>query len=592
MRRSAWTTGVAVLAALSLGVAACGGGDDGGDSGGDTPQQGNATPSGEAKTGGKLTVLWAGDVDFIDCGRTYSQMGSFICFSTQKPLYSYKPDDPVSLQPDLAEGPPQVSEDGKTVTIKIKQGVKYSPPYDEEVKAADVKYAIERGFFSSIANGFTTSYYGDLEGAEVGADPGTKIKGITTPDDYTVVLNFKRPVGGVMAAGALAYPATAPVPEKYAKKFDAEPQSTYGENQLSTGPYMIENDASGKSIGYDPGKRIHLVRNPNWDKTKDYKPAYLDEIDNLEGNDDVGIASRKILEGQSMMAGDFTPLPENLKSALDNTPDQIALAQPVGGRWVALNTTIKPFDDVNVRKAVSAGMDRNALLLTRGGKTVGDMATHFLPPGTAGFEEAGGAKGVEGVDFLSPDGAPLPDVSAKYFKAAGFASGKYEGTEKLLMVGSNAGVAAKTAEVVKENLTKMGFNIQLRLVEPQIMYTRYCNVPKADVAVCPNVGWIRDFADGQTMLSPTFAGKNILPEGNSNWPQLDDPEINKLIDEAEIAPIEQRAALWAEVDKKVTMTAAAIPWIWDKQALIVSKNVRGVVAQNNSQWDLSWTSLK
>jgi peptide/nickel transport system substrate-binding protein len=186
----------------------------------------------------------------------------------------------------------------------------------------------------------------------------------------------------------------------------------------------------------------------------------------------------------------------------------------------------------------------------------------------------------------------LPDVSAKYFKAAGFASGKYEGTEKLLMVGSNAGVAAKTAEVVKENLTKMGFNIQLRLVEPQIMYTRYCNVPKAEVAVCPNVGWIRDFADGQTMLSPTFAGKNILPEGNSNWPQLDDDAINKAIDEAEVAPVDQRAALWGNVDKMVTSTAAAIPWIWDKQALIQSENVQGVIAENNSQWDLSWSSIK
>ena len=196
-----------------------------------------------AKTGGKLTVLWAGDVDFIDCGRTYGQMGLFICSATQKPLYSYKPDDSTTMVPDLAEGPPEVSADGKTVTVKIKQGVKYSPPYNKEVKAADVKYAIERGFTASAANGFTTSYYGDLEGAKVGVDAGTEISGITTPDDYTIVLKFKRAVGGVMAAGALGYPATAPVPEDYALKFDKEPTSTYGENQLSTGPYMIENDA-------------------------------------------------------------------------------------------------------------------------------------------------------------------------------------------------------------------------------------------------------------------------------------------------------------------------------------------------------------
>src|SRR5690349_14850638 len=150
MRRSAWTTSVALVAALSLGVAACGGsGDDGNDKSGEN--QGNqATPAAQQKTGGKLTALWTGDVDFIDCGRTYYQMGLFICSATQKPLYSYKPDDPIKMVPDLAEGEPQVSEDGKTVTIKIKQGVKYSPPYNEEVKAADVKYAIERGFFNSV----------------------------------------------------------------------------------------------------------------------------------------------------------------------------------------------------------------------------------------------------------------------------------------------------------------------------------------------------------------------------------------------------------------------------------------------------------
>jgi peptide/nickel transport system substrate-binding protein len=586
MRRSAWTLGVALIAALSLGVAACGGGD--GESS-DAPSS-NTPPPG-AKTGGKLTVLWAGDVDFIDCGRTYYQMGVFLCSATQKALYSYKPDDATNMVPDLAEGPPQVSEDGKTVTVKIKAGVKFSPPYNKEVTSADVKYAIERGFFGSVSNGFTQSYFGDLEGAEVGVDAGTEIPGIETPDPQTLVLKFTRAVGGTMAAGALGYPATAPVPKEYAEKFDAEPTSTYGENQLATGPYMIENDASGKAIGYDPGKRINLVRNPNWDKNLDYKPAYLDQIENLQGNDDPGVASRRILTGESMVNGDFAPLPENLKEALDTRREQLKLAPGNGGRWVSMNTTVKPFDDINVRKAVSAGMDREALRLTRGGPTIGDIATHYLPPGTAGFEEAGGMEGT-GVDFLSVDGKPNPELSAKYFRDAGFSSGKYEGSEKVLMVGSNVGVAAKTAEVVKENLEAMGFTVQMRLVQPQTMYTRYCNTPSANVAVCPNVGWIRDFPDGQTMLSPTFAGKNILEQGNSNWPELDVKEINDKIDAAEIAPKEQRPALWAEIDKLVVEQAAAIPWLWDKTPLLQSANVNGVVAASNSQWDISWTSLK
>ena len=343
----------------------------------------------QAKQGGKLTVLWAADVDFIDCGRTYYQMGNFICNATQKQLYSYKPDDKDQMVPDLADGDPQVSEDGKTVTIKIKKGVKYSPPYNKEVTSADVKYAIERGFFTSVASGFTASYYSDLEGAKVGVKSGTKVDGIQTPDPQTVVLKFKRPVGGVMASGALAYGMTAPVPEAYAKEFDAEEQTTYGEHQLATGPYMIENDPEGNTIGYEPGKRIHLIRNPNWDKSLDFKPAYLDEIENLQGNDDPGVASRRILTGESMINGDFAPLPENLKDAVENRKGQLVLVPGSGARWVAMNTTVKPFDDINVRKAVIAGFDRNALLLTRGGTTVGDVATHILPPGMAGFERGG-----------------------------------------------------------------------------------------------------------------------------------------------------------------------------------------------------------
>jgi peptide/nickel transport system substrate-binding protein len=589
MRRSAWTTGAAILAALSLGVAACGGSEgSGGDkSGTDTTK----APPANAKTGGKLTVLWTGDVDHIDCGQTYYQMGNFICNATQKQLYSYKPDG-TNMVPDLAEGDPQVSEDGKTVTIKIKPGVKYSPPYDDNtVSSKDVKYAIERGFFTSVASGFTQTYYSDLEGAKVGVKAGTKIPGITTPDDQTLVLKFKRPLGGVMAAGALGYGATAPVPEAYAKKFDAKTPSTYGENQLATGPYMIENDPSGKAVGYDPGRRIHLIRNPSWDKKLDFKPAYLDEIDNLEGNDDPGVSSRRILTGQSMVNGDFSPLPENLKDASQNRKSQLVLKPSGGGRWISMNMSVKPFDDINVRKAVSAGFDRTALLLTRGGKLVGDMATHYIPPGIAGFEEAGGAKGT-GVDFLSVDGSPQPELSAEYFKKAGYASGKYEGKEKILMVGSNAGVAAKTAEVAKENLERMGFTVQMRLVQPNTMYTRYCNTPAADVAVCPNVGWLKDFPDGQTILSPTFNGKNILEQGNSNWSELDDPAINKAMDAAEILPVDKRPAAWAEIDKMVTAQAPAVPWIWDKTPLVQSANVNGVASISNSQWELAWTSLK
>ena len=591
MRRSAWTLAVAAMAALSLGVAACGSSSSdksNSNSGNKTGNQSNAKP----KTGGKLTVLWSNDVDFIDCGATYYQMGSFLCYSTQRPLYNYKPDDATTLVPDSAEAAPEVSADAKTITIKIRQGVKFSPPVNRAITSKDVKYAIERGFFNTVNNGYAGAYFGDIDGAKVGVKPGTTIKGLETPDDQTLVIHLTKPTAGVLAAGGLAMTLTAPVPEEYASKFDKENPSTYGDNQVSTGPYMIENNAAGKAIGYQPGKRIHLVRNPNWDKSTDFKPAYLDEIDNLEGNDDTGVASRQILTGKSMINGDFSPPPESLKQASTQYKDQLQLVPSGGGRWISMNMKVKPFDDINVRKAVIAGFDRNALRLARGGALIGDMPTHYIPPGMAGFDQSGGLKGF-GLDFLNNTGAPNPQVSAEYFKKAGFASGKYEGKDEVLMVGDNSGVATKVAELAKTNFEQLGFKVKLRLVEHNVMYTKYCNVPSAAVAVCPNVGWLKDFADAQTLLDPTFNGKNILPQNNSNWSQLNDPAINDAMSKAELlAKPDERATAWANIDKQITEQAPAIPYVWDKNPEIRSANVNGVATLNFGLWDIAWTSLK
>src|SRR5687768_17160486 len=262
----------------------------------------------EGKHGGTLKMLWTDDVDNIDPGITYYQMGYMVSYATQRPLYSWKPDDGETPVPDLAEAEPQISEDGRTVTVKIRDGVRFSPPVDREVTANDVKYAIERGFFNTVGNGYVGAYFGDLVGAKPAAKPGTEIKGIRTPDDHTIVFKLSRGSGGVLA-GALALPLSAPVPEEYAAKFDKDNPSLYGQNQVATGPYMIENDASGKAVGYEAGRRIHLVRNPNWDQATDYKPAYVDEIDMPQGNDDTTVAGRRVVEGEGLVSGDWSAPP-------------------------------------------------------------------------------------------------------------------------------------------------------------------------------------------------------------------------------------------------------------------------------------------
>ena len=586
MARSAWRI-LMVLCAGGLAavlVAACGGGGGGG--GAKT-----AAPSG-AKKGGTLTVLSNADVDYIDCGAAYYQFSYQVEYAMCRPLYSYPPQDKGKPAPDIASGPAQISKDGMTVTVHMKSGIRFGPPVNRGVTSKDVKYAIERGFNKNVANGYASAYFGDIQGAEEAAKKadGEPIDGIVTPDDHTIVFKLTKPTGTPLA-NALGLPLSTPVPPEYAKPLDKRNPSEYGNHIVATGPYMIPNDKSGKLTGYEPMKSITLVRNPNWDPKTDYRPAYLDKIVVKEGVDpDVG--SRQIVDGQNLVNGDFTPPPAILKQVATSKKDQLLLIDSGGGRFMSFNFKVPPFNDINIRKAVIAGMDRNALRLTRGGAVIGPIMEHQIPPGLPGFEEAGGQNPPPQADWLkNPNGSKA--VSAKYFKLAGMKSGKYEGNDKILVVGDDSGVGGRAAEVAASQLQDMGFKVNFRQVPHSTMYTKFCNVPKANVAFCPNTGWFKDFFDAQTILDPTFNGANILQENNSNWPQMNDPAVNKLLDQGKnTVSSAERAKLFAQADQKITMLAPNVPWVWDKQPNIASKNVAAVGNSFNATIDLNFTSIK
>src|SRR3954469_7362271 len=274
---------LAALAAACLVLAACGSDDNNSSS-----SSSASKPASGAKQGGNLKVLYAADVDFIDPGVTYYQYGFNVAFATQRPLFSYKPDDASKSVPDLADGPAQVSSDGKTITIKIRKGVKFSPPVDREVTSKDVKYALERGYNPNVAGEYL-AYFADIKGAadatkNAKAGEAPDIAGIETPDDQTIRFQMDKPRAAIVA-GALSLPASAPVPQEYAEKYDAKKPSQYGTHQVATGPYMIANGGKAEASGYKPGQFIKLVRNPSWDSKTDYKPAYLNAITIEEGVD-------------------------------------------------------------------------------------------------------------------------------------------------------------------------------------------------------------------------------------------------------------------------------------------------------------------
>ena len=91
-------------------------------------------------------------------------------------------------------------------------------------------------------------------------------------------------------------------------------------------------------------------------------------------------------------------------------------------------------------------------------------------------------------------------------------SGKCEGPNcEITMVGDDSPPGSDTAEVFKSQLEEMGFKVNFQKVTHDIMYTKFCSVPSNAPDVCPNVGWLKDFNDGQAMLDPTFNGANDRP---------------------------------------------------------------------------------
>jgi peptide/nickel transport system substrate-binding protein len=596
MKRSVrWTLLASVVTALAMFVAACGSSSSDSKS---SSSSSTSTQSTGGKKGGVVTFLAAADVDYLDPGQTYYTFGYMVHYAVNRTLYSFKPTDSVKPVPDLAEGQPQISSDNKTITVKIRKGVKYAPPVNREVKAADIKYAFERAFSKNVPSGYAGAYFQSIAGApKAGTSSIKPISGITTPDDNTIVFKLSA-AQAPLVSQALVMPITTPVPKEYASKFDTKTPSTYDQHVAFTGPYMVKNDATGKITGRSPGKSIDIVRNPNWDAKTDYRPAYLDEIKIQEGNDDLATASRRALNGQATMCCDAgSPPAQVLKQALSREKSQVQFVPSGGTRYIAFNTTVKPFDNVNVRKAIIAASDRNALRQTRGGPVLGDIATGWIPPGIPGFDEAGGLKQNADLDFLKNPAGDMT-VAKKYLAAAGkqgvpVSNGKYTGSAKVLTIATNADPGKKTAEVFQNQITQLGFKLNFRIVPQDTLYTKFCGVPKAKVAICPNVGWFKDFADPQSMLDATFNGKNILQQGNVNWPQLNNPAINAAMKSASttaVGPARNKA--WAKINHMIAEQAPAIPWIWDKTALVASKNVKSVANGYYTTQDLSFSSLK
>ncbi len=558
------------------------------------------------KKGGTLTVYNHEDFEHLDPGQAYFAIDYEAVYATQRPLYIFPPNDSQHVIPDMASGPPQITNGGKTVTVNIRPNVKFSPPVNRAVTCSDVKYAIERGANPNVGNAYFPAYFDYIQGAS--SATGGPIPGIVCTSPTQIVFHLTGPYG-TFFVGALSLPLSSAVPKEFVQPLDKQKPTAYGAKYLvATGPYMFKSDSKGVflGIGYQPGKSATLVRNPNWNASTDPRPAYLNQI-NINIGGDPNVIGRQVLTGSDTVQND-TPADAIVKLAYQNYYNQLVAVPGSGDRYVGLNEQHGPFTNINVRKAFWAALDREAMIKARGGEVVEQLGTHFIYPGSAGYDQAGGDHGPN-VDYNNYPAGNMT-VAQKYMKAAGYPSGKYTGSYVLKVVGSTGDPADKDAAIVNQTLQGLGFKTNFTLVDQSVMYSKYCGVPKQQIDVCPNVGWIRDWYDPQTLLDPTFAGYNIVSTNNSNWGMVgwqDWPKSNGgTYTSGPLTPIDQamkaaetsvgdanRANAWAKVDQMLVNDAVAVPWAFDKQPNIMAKDVNGINdLWNEGSWDYSWMWLK
>ncbi len=604
----------AIAGLLAVGVAACGSSSSSssGSASGTTStatlqlkpgENPTSEVLGQGKKGGILTAYSSEDFEHLDPGESYFSQDYTVDYATQTPLFAYMPNDSATVSPLLAAEVPTTSnggitDGGKTVTVHIRPGFHYSPPVNRAVTAADVAFAIERGANPNVANPYFPAYFGagapaPLVGAQSASYKGGPIPGIQTPNKTTIVFHTTKPSGSFLVQ-ALSLPLSSPVPPEFVAPLDKHSPTTFGSQYLTaTGPYMIKSDAKGlfAGVGYQTGKSLTLVRNPNWSASSgDWRPAYLDGV-NVNIGGEATVIGQQVLKGTNAIQLD-TPAQSIVKLAYESYPAQITFTDGSGDHYAGLDTQHGPFTNVNLRRALWAALDREAIVKARGGPLVAAPMTHFIYPGNQGYVQSGGAAGPP-TDFNADVNGNMT-VATKYMKLAGYSSGKYTGNQTVQVVGASNGNDPAIIQIVNSALTSLGFKTHVTEVDQSVMYAKYCGVPKQEIDVCPTTGWIRDFADPLTTLYATFYGPAIVPTNNSNWSQFNDPQVNAaMIQAALVVDPTARAQAWANVDKMLVDQAAALPEEWDSQPNVRSANVAGINdLWNEGTWDFSFTSLK
>jgi peptide/nickel transport system substrate-binding protein len=526
------------VAAAAFAIAACGDDDDGSDTGSGTE-------------GGSMTLAQTSQPDFLDPALSYTVNGWEPMWIVYTPLLTYAHEEGeagAELIPGLAEDLPEVSEDGKTYTLQLRDGLTYSD--GTEVVASDFEHTIKRVL--NLGSGGAPFYERivgavDYEGQD---DPEADIEGIET-DDKTGEITIELEDVDASFSNVLAMNFAGLVPgDTPFKNMTEEPPP-------GVGPYVITESV--------PNRQFVMERREDFaDLGIEGVPSgYVDtlttEIVKDQAQQTQDVLDNELDYMQDPPSADLKP--QVLEQVGPGTSEQRYEEFVTSSTYYFfMNEQVEPFDDPAVREAVNIGIDKPALAKLFAGELAPGCT--FLPPGVPGYSEA---LDVEECPWGNPNEAPDIETAKQMIEDAGAA-----GTE-VTVWGNNDDPTDQVTEAYAEMLNEIGLDATPKILDGGVYFQTIGNA-KTEA----QTGFANWFSDFPHPLNFYFLvdGDTIQPTNNQNFGNVDDPKINDEIDalrlEEDLPAVTDR---WEALDDYLVNSAHVAPYGHRKLATFVSENV-------------------
>ncbi len=473
----------------------------------------------DAVQGGNITVTYKDDVATLDPAIGYDWQNWSMIKSIFDSLMDYEPGT-TTLRPGLAESY-DVSDDGMTFTFYLRPGVMFHN--GREMTAEDVKYSLDR-----VTNPETLSpgagFFASIDGYDAMTDgSATSLSGVTVVDPLTVQIQLSRPDATFLHVMALNFSSV--VPQEAVEAADGD----FGHMPVGTGAFQLGE--------WTTGQRLVLTRNEDY--WREGLP-YLDSVTFEVGQEPI-VALLRLQNGEVDVPGDGIP-PAKFQEVMAD-PDQAARVVE-GGQlqtgYITLNTTMPPFDNVDVRRAINMAINKDRIVQLINGRAI--PATQPLPPSMPGY--------TEGYAGFAYD----PDAARALLADAGFADG-FE-TELYVM---NTDPNPRIAQAIQQDLAAIGITASIQSLA-QANVIEAGGAGTAPMIWSGGMAWIADFPDPSNFYGPIL-GCVGATDGGWNWARFCDPAIDaeataadSMIDPADPA----RMQMWSDVYMQV-MEAA--PWV-------------------------------